>query len=87
MCSSVQSSLCLKLTPIPLASLKDSKFCLSELFQKFFCQTYLKPFDRDPLLVLKEKEFEILDANISRVTHVAMHAARETKHNSRAQRY
>jgi hypothetical protein len=74
-------SLCLNavawnLSPVKLHDLQQDSFNLSELFQKIFASTYLQPFDRDPHLVLKEKEFEVVDSTICRVTHGAMHAAR-----------
>lgn len=61
---------------IHLSHLKRKDLDLSGVFQEIFAAHYLQPFDRDPSLKLKEKEFEILDPSICRVTHGAMHAAR-----------
>jgi hypothetical protein len=70
------SSIELTTSSINLSHLKRKDLDLSGVFQEIFSAFYLQPFQRDPNLKLKEKEFEILDPSICRVTHGAMHAAR-----------
>lgn len=73
---SLNTSLSLKLPCVRLSDLQQDSYSLSGLFQEIFASSYLQPFDRDPHLVLKDKEFEVVDSTLCRVTHGAMHASR-----------
>lgn len=60
----------------PIEDLDDPHFSIGMIAQKIFVQSYLLAFDRPKDLVLSEKEFEVIDSSICRVTHGATHASR-----------